>query len=796
MSQSDPQTEARALQLLDEALEQPSPERIAWTEARTVGEPELRSRVLTLLGVARSLGEAMPTGGAFAELEDAPPPERIGAYRIVEKLGQGGMGTVYKAERDAGDFKHTAAIKVIRPGALSDALVERFARERQTLADLAHPHIARLFDGGETAEGQPYIVMELVPGKPITVWARERGLDVRARLRLFLDACEAVRFAHQNLVIHRDITPGNVLVTEAGVVKLIDFGIARPPEVRASETPSQASLAGLTLTPGFAAPERMQGAGASTLVDVYSLGRLLDALLEGLGPDPDLAAIVAKATAEAPDARYAGVDALMADVRAWLSGRPVAARNGGRRYAFGKFVGRHRRSVAASAIGVGLLIAALIVTLFAYGAAARAREAEARRFADLRSLAGFMLFDLNGQLERVAGNTAARVSLAKEAERYLTALAGSAGADETLKLEAARGLIALADVQGTPGRPNLGEVEAARRNLGAAMRLLDEVGPGLATAADRVQALTALAMIDGHTDAKLDAAERRLAAAEAALRTAAQAPEDARWRAARSALRRAQLDLAILTQKPERLPSLADQLEREADEGPPAARTSVAAELDRAYADQNRAMHAWFVDDFPPGIASAERAERRLLALDRRRPNDPLVLYALAWTSYAGYGAASGAPETAERMQRFLATAEATMDRLLRIEENDSSLKSFTGQLRQARAQALSYEGRHREALAAQRETVRLFEAALDRKRLSSTRNRIAGAYVTLGKIAVEAGDRPTACDSFRRARTMLADLERTGELITNLNLHKAPLDRSLRLCASGGPISAMRVFD
>jgi serine/threonine-protein kinase len=153
LSPSDSTLESRALALLDEALEQPPAERARWAEARTGDDPALRARLLALIAAADRGGDSLGTGGAALEVDDPPPPERIGAYRIVERVGQGGMGAVYRAERAVGDFQHTVAIKVIRPGVLSDALVERFQRERQTLADLAHPGIARLFDGGETPDG-------------------------------------------------------------------------------------------------------------------------------------------------------------------------------------------------------------------------------------------------------------------------------------------------------------------------------------------------------------------------------------------------------------------------------------------------------------------------------------------------------------------------------------------------------------------------------------------------------------------------------------------------------------------
>ncbi len=796
MSPSAPGLDARALALLEEALDRPAEQRVAWAEAETADEPDLRARLLSLIAAASRSRESLKTGGAGAESADAEPPERIGAYRIVERIGEGGMGAVYRGERDVGDFKHTVAIKVIRPGALSDALIERFRRERQTLADLAHPGIARLFDGGETAEGQPFIVMEYVAGQPITDWARDRGLDARARLGLFLPACEAVRFAHQNLIVHRDLTPSNVLVTPEGEVKLIDFGIARPPEMQVVNAAAEASLAGLSLTPGFAAPERLTGAGAgaSTLVDVFSLGRLMRALLEDLPPDADLRAIVGRATAAEPEARYPSVDALIADLRAWLSGHVVAARHGGRRYAAAKFVRRHARVVGASAAAAAALVAALMVTLVAYGAAEQARAAEARRFGEVRSLAGFMLFDLNDRLERVAGNTEARAALAVEAQRYLSALAATPRADARLRLETARGLITLARAQGVPDQPNLGDRERARANLRAALALLERPDVRDRGAPDLAEGLTGLAQIEMNHDVDLPSARRRLAQAEVALTGTPVDGREDRWRLALNGVRRAELDLAVLSGRPADLPGLIARMEREVDAWPEPLRRSMPAELARAYADQKRSIHGYMIDVFPPAVDAARRAEQRLLRLDAARPNDPQVLYDLAWSAYNGWGAASGLEDGEAEMTRFLALAEASIGRLLALESNDMALRAFYAQTAQGRSQTLSAAGRHADALVAQEEVVRRFEAALGQERRAGALNRLAIAHYVLARIAVDAGDRAAACASFHRARTAMTELRSRGELLGVTADRLATSEANIARCIGGATLAEFEV--
>ena len=302
--------------------------------------------------------------------------QRLGAWRVVEPLGRGGMGEVWLAERADGAYAGQAAIKVVRAGRSSASVLARFAVEQQALARLSHPHIAHLLDAGRTADGQPYFVMERVSGRPIDAACEGRPLP--ERLGLFLQLTDAVAHAHQQLLVHRDLKPSNVLVTEAGQVKLLDFGIAKAldastPEVAAAETETS-DEATLTragerpFSPRYASPEQVRGEAVGTATDVYSLGVLLYVMLTGVspygrsastpadaarsvldetptrpsrlppdlvGPDweamrqrlrGDLDSILLKALAKQPEARYASVDALAADVRAYLDKRPVSAR--------------------------------------------------------------------------------------------------------------------------------------------------------------------------------------------------------------------------------------------------------------------------------------------------------------------------------------------------------------------------------------------------------------------------------------------------------------------------------------
>lgn len=481
--------EQQALALLGEALEQPSAGREAWVRTRGDGNPALISRVLGLLDVDASVVAVLKTGGAKRDAGDSPPPERAGPYRITGLIGRGGMGAVYKGERDSGDFTQVAAIKIIRPGVLSDSLIARFERERQILADLAHPNIARLFDGGALQDGSPYIVMEYVDGEPITDWAQSAGLSLADRLRLFRDVCGAVRHAHQNLIVHRDITPSNVLVTRAGTVKLIDFGIARPQsdeQPDGTDASSRKSLASLSFTPGFGAPERALGAPANTLSDIYSLGKLLEALVQDLPPDKDVEAIVARAAAHELDQRYASVDALIEDLTNLQSGYPVEARSGGAAYKFTKFVSRNRVTMSLGSLGLLGLVGALVVSLYEYNRAEQALEHATARFEQARGLSKVVITDVYDAIEHVPGTLEARENLAGIVKTYVDELAADPNAPDDVLMDIAIQNTRLSDLYGGVGVANFGDTETSYALL---LKAEDALNRLLARTPDDVHAI-------------------------------------------------------------------------------------------------------------------------------------------------------------------------------------------------------------------------------------------------------------------------------------------------------------------
>ncbi|MEO5898214.1 MAG: serine/threonine-protein kinase, partial [Vicinamibacterales bacterium] len=370
--------------LFHEALERPHDERAAFLDQAYGDNPELVAEATRLLQAHdQATGFA---GSAAAEVGRVaatllPDQQQIGAYRIVREIGRGGMGTVYLGERADAQFEMRVALKVIKRGMDTDAVLQRFRHERQILAGLEHPNIARLLDGGNTIEGLPYFVMEYVDGQPIDEYSRAQRLTIAQRLELFRQVCGAVSYAHQHLVVHRDIKPSNILVTADGVPKLLDFGIAKLLAVGDAEQSMATEPGGLTMTPQYASPEQLQGARVTTVSDVYALGVLLYELLAGRRPydvggkspqevrqivdgvDPprasvsaardgeealarrlrgDLDAIVMTAMRKDPVERYPSVALLADDVRRHIDGLPVTARGDSWGYRAARLVRRRK----------------------------------------------------------------------------------------------------------------------------------------------------------------------------------------------------------------------------------------------------------------------------------------------------------------------------------------------------------------------------------------------------------------------------------------------------------------------
>jgi serine/threonine protein kinase len=430
-------------------------------------EPAMRRKVEALVALDSGSGISLDNNisqvaqRALAQFE--PKVMHCGAYQLEDLLGCGGMGSVYLAKRVDGEVTHRAAIKLLRPGSDAPAARQRFQQERQILATLSHRNIARLLDAGHREDGQPYLVMEYVEGKPITEYASD--LDVRQKITLFLKVCDAVGYLHRNLVVHRDLKPANILIDIEGEPKLLDFGIAKMLDVTADSTVTSRWI----LTPGYASPEQLAGGPITTASDIYSTGAVLYSLLIHASPNPvkadpeatalplsngqviapgrlapelkgDLDAILMKALRQEPQDRYTSIEQFSDDLVSYLQSRPVRARKGDGWYRARKFLRRQWLPAVASAISVVGLSAGFIV-------ANHERAIAQRRFSDVRRLASVFLFDFERAIRDVPGTLGARKLVVSTSQLYLKQMATESRHDATLEREIAESYERLADVQ-------------------------------------------------------------------------------------------------------------------------------------------------------------------------------------------------------------------------------------------------------------------------------------------------------------------------------------------------------------
>ncbi|HEX2218955.1 MAG TPA: serine/threonine-protein kinase [Gemmatimonadales bacterium] len=488
-------------------------EREAFLREQCAEDAELRADVERLLDARTRAADfisspALAAAGTWPGAEESLLGRHVGPYRVVREIGRGGMGAVYLAERADGQYEQRVALKVIKRGMDTEQVLARFRAERQILASLDHPNIARLLDGGSTERGVPFFAMEYIEGEPIDVWAKRRELSVDDRLRLFLQVCGAVVYAHQHLVVHRDIKPLNILVTPGGVPKLLDFGIAK---VLHEGDEATSTVTGMRmLTPEYASPEQVEGRHATTASDVYALGVVLYELLTGRSPyrlrsrspldvveavrttDPerpsavggteklrrrlrgDLDTILLTALRKEPARRYQSVEQFAGDVRRHLEGLPVRARPDTFGYRAGKFVRRNKVPVAAAVLVALALVGGTAATAYQAREARAAQERAERRFADVRKLANALLFDYHDAIRNLRGARPVRERMVRDALGYLDGLARESSEDPSLQRELAGAYHRIGDLQG--GEPNsLGDNEGAARSYGRALDILESL---------------------------------------------------------------------------------------------------------------------------------------------------------------------------------------------------------------------------------------------------------------------------------------------------------------------------------
>lgn len=554
----DPVRWTRLKQIVGEAIELPSEDRDAFLAAACGDDAALAAEARSLLAYDDESGQLLDDGAAALIAENEPLAGlTLGPWRLEEEIGHGGMGTVHRAERIDGAYRQEVAVKVIRRGMDTEQVLRRFRVERQILASLGHPNIARLLDGGALPDGRPYLVMEHVDGRRIDRYCADEHLDPAARLRLFLQVCAAVSFAHQRLVVHRDLKPGNVLVDRDGNPKLLDFGIAKllGAEGDGAEGPATETIA-RPMTPEYASPEQISGDPVTTATDVYALGVLLYELLTGQRPhsatgsrpqalldairqtDPvrpshaapadvrrrlqgDLDVILLTALRKEPERRYPSVEAFAADIRRHLEGLPVLARRDSWSYRASRFLSRNVVPVTAAALVAAALVTGTLVAWHQARVARAERALAQKRQNDTLVLTNAMLFELFEGVDQ--GPARARQMIVTRAFGYLDRLSREAPDDPAMIHELASAWSRVGALQG--GTWNAagagGDSKKARASYLRALELRNRLSR---LAPDHFEnrrdlgvlqiALGALSSIEGETSAALESHRRGLALLE------------------------------------------------------------------------------------------------------------------------------------------------------------------------------------------------------------------------------------------------------------------------------------------
>jgi len=493
------------------ALETPEPARAEFLRKSCGGDAGLLEELSNLLFAFKEEKRFQQPAGA--NQANGRLGETVGGYKLEAELGQGGMGTVYLAHRADGEFEQQVALKVVSSHLRTRFFTERFRAERQILADLNHPNITRLLDGGVDVTGDPYLVMEYVDGQAINRYCDQRFLAIPDRIRLFLQACSAVEYAHRKLVVHRDLKPGNVLVTSDGALKLLDFGTAKLLLTALAE--SETTRFG-AMTPRYASPEQLRGEPVSTSMDIYALGVMLYELVAGAWPfgDPnspiagleravrdvdaaplgslitdesarlrstpkaklarilegDLRSVIAKAIESDPRRRYSSVEQLSEDLRRYLAGQPVLAHQQTWAYRGARFVQRHRwRLVLGAVLSAGMGLSA-ITALQQYGRGQR-------RLVQVRDLSQSYLTDILREVQKLPGSMKASLLIVDRARKNLDQLAPEAPHDPELRRALATAYLELADIQGKPFTVSIGNTQGALESYGKAETIAAQSAP-------------------------------------------------------------------------------------------------------------------------------------------------------------------------------------------------------------------------------------------------------------------------------------------------------------------------------
>jgi len=518
--QLDPQAWQRLKSLLAEGLSLAVEERPGFMDRVCDGDDVLRRELESLLA-ASDLSDtpldSHPSEQLLDALGNTSSPawvgRRVGAYRLVALIARGGMGEVYRGERADGQYEQQVAVKLVRESLDREFLRQRFDAERRILATLDHPNLAKMLDAGVADDGTPYFVMEFVDGQPIDAYCKSRELGIDDRLRLFRTVCQVVEYAHRQGVVHRDLKPSNILVTAQGVVKLVDFGIAK--RIGPAADPTVTATAQRALTPEYASPEQVRGDAATPASDIYALGVVLYRLLTQASPygdttgdnyalaraicdtEPvppshahdaagqtlprplrrqlqgDLDAVVMMALRKQADRRYPSAEALGDDIFRHLDGLPVQARRGALSYRIGRLLLRHKAVTGAVLFANVALVVGIGVASYQAVQAQRQRERAEHHAQSVRRLANSFMFEVHDAISGLAGATPARKLLVQNALQYLEELSAESSGDPTLQLELGTAYLKIGDIQGQAFASNLGDPDGALKSYARGVALLE-----------------------------------------------------------------------------------------------------------------------------------------------------------------------------------------------------------------------------------------------------------------------------------------------------------------------------------
>jgi non-specific serine/threonine protein kinase/serine/threonine-protein kinase len=818
--------------LFADAMAIPASERASFLDTRCGSDERLRTEVESLIDA-----EGGSEGFLAVDMRSAETPDTgarddvglvIGPFRLTERIGEGGMGLVYRAER-IDDFSQRVAIKLIDAPLRNAEASRRFRLERQVLAALQHPHIVSLIDGGVTADGRAYLVMEHVEGVPVTTHCASRALPLRDRLRLFGDLCSAVQDAHQRAIVHRDLKPANILVTGEGVLKVLDFGIAK---LLDAPQDGQHTMTGTInpLTPNYASPEQVRGLPVTTASDIYALGVVLYELVAGVRPyetagrtldeildivtaqDPprpsarrdqparlpydsrhlrgDLDAIVLKAMSKDPARRYASARELADDIGRYLAGRPVLAREPSLGYVALAFARRHRAAMAAAAVVVLALITALGVSLRQTQIARAERARADQRFNDTRQLANVLLFEIHDAVRPLAGSTPVRQTIVTEALSYLERLSRDPATDDPLRLDLAKAYHRVGDVQGSPAEANLGDRAGALASYRKGIELIRPLTSSGRMARDAGLELASLQIATARIDTVTSARNEAIAAAREAVKVATALARDTPADEAVLLLQgRAHLELALAinVSAEESLPDLQSAL-RSFD-------ALLTSQPDNRVRQRNVALVEKYLgayyesrEQVPDALEHFVRAqqldERRLLADPSNRQAQLDVAIDLSNTGHA-YWSNGKLADAAAAYERSLEIRQ----RLADSDPDDAYARSRLAFGHSRLGSLYSQLGRHADAVTHAQEGFRISQsqAGMD----ASHAELFTEDAVILGQVERRAGHTPAACQAFASALHTMTSLRAKAETAgsgvdVRLQRDMKRLQEGLAACAPG----------